>query len=117
MDKNEKIALGVGVALLAGVVIVVVVESGKKPSGGPASFTVRVINLPAEADRWSLAFQDPSTGTWYQRANLPFPPPPGSSLLLPEDVAPMRVPVSSGISLSRPPRGAEVARMPGSSYR
>jgi hypothetical protein len=101
MDKDTKIALGIlgGATLVGG--IVVAVMSGKKTPGpppvGPASFTVGIANLPAGADHWSLAFQNPATGIWYQRSNLPFPPPPGSGLLKPTDVAPMSVPVSTGV--------------------
>ena len=101
MDRNEKIAIGVvgGTLFLGGIVYAVTRPSEGKPTPGtgPASFTVRVVNLPAGADHWGLAFQNPTTGIWYQRANLPFPPPPGAGLLLPTDVAPMSVPVSAGI--------------------
>jgi hypothetical protein len=61
------------------------------------SFTIGVANLPAGADRWNCAFQDPSTGNVYQRSNLVFPSPPSSAFLTPSQLAPMSVPVSSGI--------------------
>ncbi len=64
------------------------------PPEGPVNFTIKIINLPAGANQWGCAFQDPATGEYHQPTNRP---PMGSHLFGPSESAELSSPVSSGI--------------------
>jgi len=61
---------------------------------GVANFMVSIINLPSEANMWGCAFQDPTTGEYYQPTNRPIM---GSHLFGASESAELSSPVSSGI--------------------
>jgi hypothetical protein len=69
--------------------------------GGAASFSVSVVNLPAEAVGFDCSFQDPTTGIWYAPTNgwVPGDPIPAGDIIsfAPTAQAQFSVPVSSGI--------------------
>lgn len=93
------IGLGIGAALTA--VAAYFLTKGKEekppvppPPGGPVSFTIKIINLPSETNMWGCAFQDPTTGEYYQPTNRPIM---GSHLFGSSESAELSSPVSSGI--------------------
>ena len=97
MNRKQKLAIGLGGLVGIGILLSRKPSSQPPPPTGVTKFTIGIVNMPSSADRWSCAFQDTTTGIWYQRSNLPFPPPPSAGLLSPTDIAPFSVPVSAGI--------------------
>ena len=89
-------------ATLSGINSTVVPLTVMVPTGsGSASFTVSVVNLPAEAVGFDCSFQDPTTGIWYAPTNgwVPGDPIPAGDIIsfAPTAQAQFSVPVSSGI--------------------
>ena len=90
-DRN-KTAIGIG--LIAGAIALVIATRANAIPSGPANFTIGIINLPPEANMWGCAFQDPSTGEYYQPTNRPIM---GSHLFDTSESAELSLPISSGM--------------------
>ena len=96
MPDKKTGAVIVGAAAVATAVILLTRKAPEPPPppGGPVNFTIKIINLPTEANQWGCAFQDPATGEYYQPTNRP---PMGSHLFDPSESAELSSPVSVGI--------------------
>lgn len=91
----NKGAIVLGSLAAAGVLAFVLSQKvGAAPPPGPVNFTIRIINLPSEANMWGCAFQDPATGEYYQPTNRPIM---GSHLFDSSESAELSPPVSSGV--------------------
>jgi len=100
MSKAGKIvAVGTVISGIFGLIWAVTEFSKMKK--GPASFSLKAVNLPAGAIGWDCSFQDSVTGEWYAPTNgwVPGDPIPAGDIICfsPLDSAQFSVPVSTGI--------------------
>jgi hypothetical protein len=106
MAETKKTGMGwviIGSLVAVGAGIAVAVANSNKPvtpppepppEGGAVNFTIKIINLPPEANQWGCAFQDPATGEYSQPTNRPVM---GSHLFDPSESAQLSPPVSAGV--------------------
>ena len=100
-NTGKIVAVGTVIAGIFGLIFVGIEMNKTKKTQGPASFSLKAVNLPAGAIGWDCSFQDTVTGDWFAPTNgwVIGDPITDSDIICfnPSASALFSVPVSSGI--------------------